>query len=70
MIEEDYIKYNFNVVDSLTAICRTTSCWARGEYSELEIGKTYKVTHIGVFSSSSDIMLSDFPGKAYITSSL
>lgn len=65
MTEEEYIKDNFNAVDNLTAICRTNCCWARGEYPELEIGKTYQVSHIGVYRSSTDIMLSDLPGKAY-----
>lgn len=66
MTEEEYIKDYFNTVDNLTAICRENSCWARGEYPELEIGKTYRITHIGVYRSSSSVMLSEFPGKEFI----
>lgn len=66
MTEEEIQRY-FNEVDTMTAVCRTNSCWARGEYPELKIGKTYQVSHIGVLRSSSDIMLREIPGKKYIT---
>ena len=62
---EEYIKEYFNQVDNLTAICRVNSGWARGEHPELEIGSTYNITHIGVLRSSSNIMLSEFPGSSY-----
>ena len=65
MIDEKRIKDDFNEVDNLTAICRSNSSWLRGEYPELEIGKTYKVTHIGVFRSRTDIMLEGFGHKDY-----
>lgn len=65
MTKEEYIEYNYNTVESLTAVCISTECWARGEYSDLEIGKTYKVTHIGVYKSLTKIMLAEFPGKEY-----
>lgn len=62
---EEYIKEYFNQVDNLTAICRVNSGWARGEHPELEIGSTYHITHVGVLRSSSNIMLSEFPGRFY-----
>ena len=65
MIDETRIKEDFNEVDDLTAICRHNSSWSRGEYPELEIGKTYKVTHIGVFRSRTEIMLEGFGHKDY-----
>ena len=65
MIDEKRLKEDFNEVDDLTAICRHNSSWLRGEYPELEIGKTYKVTHIGVFRSRTDIMLEGFGHKDY-----
>lgn len=65
MIDENRISEDFNEVDDLTAICRHTTSWADGEYPELEIGKTYKVTHIGVFRSRTDIMLEGFGHKGY-----
>jgi len=58
----------YNEVDSLTAVCRTNSCWMRGEHYELEIGKTYHVTHIAVLRYSTDILLSEFPEKEFIAS--
>ena len=48
MTQEEYDKEYFNKVDMLTAVCRTNSSWSRGEQPELEIGKTYKVSHIGL----------------------
>ena len=65
MIDETRIKEDFNEVDDLTAVCRHKTSWSRGEYSELEIGKTYKVTHIGVFRSRTEIMLEGFGHKDY-----
>jgi len=57
MTREEHIKKYFNEVDGITAICRSDISWARGEYQELEIGKTYQVSHIGILSSFSNIML-------------
>lgn len=59
------IKNNYNRVSNITAVCLTNYCWARGEYLELEIGKIYHVTHIGVLKSSTNIMLAEFPLKEY-----
>lgn len=65
MTEEEYIKKYFNAVDNLTAVCRINSGWSSGECPELEIGKIYQISHIGVLRSSTNIMLSDFPQKQY-----
>lgn len=65
MTEEEHLKYYFNEVKNLTAFCRSNKCYLRGEYPELEIGMTYKVTHIGVLRSSTKIMLSGFEGREY-----
>ena len=64
-MDEEYIKYYYNKVDTLTAICQSTSSWAHGEYSELEEGRMYTVTHIGILRSMTRIMLAEFPGKEY-----
>lgn len=68
MTEVERIQKYFNKVDTLSAVCRSISSWAHGDYPELEIGKTYKVSHIGVLRSSTNIMLTDFPSKEYNTS--
>ncbi len=65
MEQEDYIKKYYNKVRCITAVCWSNKCWARGEYPELEVGKTYKVSHIGVLRSSTRVMLVDFPLKEY-----
>ena len=65
MIDEKRLKEDFNEVNNLTAVCRHTISWADGEYPELKTGKTYKVTHIGVFRSRTDIMLEEFGHKDY-----
>lgn len=65
MTKEEYIEKYFNKVNTLTAICRSTSTWAHGEYQELEIGKTYHVSYIGVLRSSSNIMLDEYGDKVY-----
>ena len=65
MTKEEYIDKYFNKVNTLTAICRSTSTWAHGEYQELEIGKTYHVSYIGVLRSSSNIMLDNYGDKVY-----
>ena len=59
MTEVERIQKYFNKVDTLSAVCRSKSNWAHGDYPELEIGKTYKVSHIGVLRSSTNIMLTD-----------
>ena len=62
---DEHIKKNFNEVDNITAICRRNSLSDIYSYPELEIGKTYNVTHIGVFRSFTRIMLSGFEDKEY-----
>lgn len=65
MIEIERIRKYFNTVETLSAVCRSKSNWAHGDYPELEIGKTYKISHIGVLRSSTNILLTDFPSKDY-----
>ena len=68
MIHQDneYIKYNFNEVNTLTAICRRNYIFkGECEYKELKIGKRYHITHISVLRSSTDIMLSEFGHKEF-----
>lgn len=38
---EEEIRTDFNKVGIMTAVCRTNSSWARGDYPELKIGETY-----------------------------
>ena len=38
MTKEEYDNKYFNKVETLTAVCRANSSWARGEYPELEVG--------------------------------
>lgn len=65
MVHEDRFEKDFNPVDNLTALCRENSSYLRGDYPELEIGKTYRVTHIGVFRSRTDLILEGFGHKDY-----
>ena len=65
MTKEEYEKEYFNKVDTLTAVCRTNSSWSRGEQPELEVGKTYKISHIGVLRSCTNIRLSEFGDNEY-----
>ena len=43
MTEAERIQKYYNKVDMLSAVCRSKSSWAHGDYPELEIGKTYKI---------------------------
>ncbi len=65
MTKEEYDNKYFNKVETLTAVCRTNSSWARGEYPELEVGKEYRVSYIGVLRSITNIRLADFGDKEY-----
>ena len=65
MTESEHIKKYFNEVKTLTAVCKSNSSWSRGEHKELEIGKTYHISHIGVLRSSTNIMLSEFGHNVY-----
>lgn len=58
----------YNEASNITAKCHSNKCWARGECPELEIGKVYQVSHIGVLSSSTNIILSEFPMREYNSS--
>ena len=66
MTEED-VKYYYNKVDGFTAVCTSTQSWLRGNYDELEVGKTYRVSHIGVQRSCTEIILEEFPDKDFLT---
>ena len=67
MIHQDneYIKKTFNEVNTLTAVCKSRNSLYGGEYAELEIGKRYQISHIGVLRSSTIIMLSEFGHNEY-----
>ena len=65
MTKEEYDNKYFNKVETLTAVCRANSSWARGEYPELEVGKEYRVSYIGVLRSITNIRLADFGDKEY-----
>ena len=65
MVDERRLVLDFNEVDNMTAVCRENSSYRRGEYPELEVGKVYKVTHIGVFRSKTDLLLEGFGYKDY-----
>ena len=65
MTEEEYTRKYFNKVETMTAVCRTNSSWSHGNHPELEIGKTYQVSHIGVLKSSTIIRLTEFGNKGY-----
>lgn len=64
-MDDDYVKEYFNEVSRLTAVCRNKTSWTSDEYSDLEVGKTYHVSHIGVLRSSTRIMLSEKGRKEY-----
>ena len=65
--KSEYLKENFNEVNTLTAVClkKVFDFYHHYDYPELEVGKTYKVTHIGVFRFFTRIMLSGFGNKEY-----
>ena len=65
MKDNDYIKKTFNEVSTLTAVCTSRNSLYGGEYTELEIGKRYQISHIGVLRSKTIIMLSEFGYKGY-----
>ena len=61
----DYIKKTFNEVNTLTAVCKSRNSLYGGEITELEIGKRYQISHIGVLRSTTLIMLSEFGHNEY-----
>lgn len=67
MTRKEYFLEYYNVVSCLTAKCLRdkSESWVYEDYPELEIGKTYKVTHIGMFRSFTRIMLDGFDDKEY-----
>lgn len=65
MKDNEYIKKTFNEVSTLTAVCTSRNSLYGGEITELEIGKRYQISHIGVLRSKTIIMLSEFGYKGY-----
>ena len=65
MKDNEYIKKTFNEVSTLTAVCTSRNSLYGGEYTELEIGKRYQISHIGVLRSTTLIMLSEFGHNEY-----
>ena len=63
--DDEYIQKTFNEVNTLTAVCKSRNSLYGGEYTELEIGKRYQISHIGVLRSTTLIMLSEFGYKEY-----
>ena len=63
--DDEYIQKTFNEVNTLTAVCKSCTSGNGCEYKELEIGKRYQISHIGVLRSSTIIMLSEFGHKEY-----
>lgn len=64
-MDDEYLKEYFNEVKRLTAVCRNKTSWTSDEYSDLEVGKSYHVSHIGVLRSSTNIMLTEMGVKEY-----
>ena len=67
MTKEKYLKENYNEVNTLTAVClkKVFDFHHHYDYPELEVGKTYEVSYIGVLRSSSWIILKEFCDKEY-----
>lgn len=67
MPKDKYFCKNYNEVSTLTAKCVEKETWypVQKDYPELEIGKTYQVSHIGVFRSFTRIILIDFGDKEF-----
>ena len=65
MNKEEHLRRYFNQVSNLTAVCKSNLTWSGREYPELEEGKTYQISHIGVFSSSSYVMLKGFENTEF-----
>ena len=65
MNKEEHLRRYFNQVSNLTAVCQSNLTWSGMEYPELEEGKTYQISHIGVFSSSSYVMLKGFENTEF-----
>ena len=65
MNKEERLQKDFNKVENITAVCVRNSSWPRGEAPELKIGETYRVSHIGVFRSSTRVLLEGFGNKEY-----
>ena len=65
MNTEEHLRRYFNQVSNLTAVCKSNLTWSGREYPELEEGKTYQISHFGVFSSSSYVMLKEFENTEF-----
>ena len=64
-VDKQELAEEFNEVNGITAICRSTLDRIRGDHPELEVGKEYEVTHFGVLRSSSYIIVKGHDGKKY-----
>ena len=64
-LDKEEIRRYYNEVENMTGVCVRNTSWPRGVYPELELGKTYKVSHVGVLRSQSLVMVEEFPGKEY-----
>lgn len=63
--QREYIKDNFNEVDTLTAVFKGCNSFVRCDYKELKVGKRYHISHIGVLRSSTYIILYGFGYNQY-----
>lgn len=64
MMEEE-LNRMFNKVQDITAVCRATKSW-KDDYSDvLAVGRTYNVTYIGVFRSSTRVMLEGMEDREF-----
>ena len=63
-----FLERQFNKVDNLKAICINNHAWPTGTLDELEIGKSYDVSYIGVQKSCTRVVLKDFPYQDYFSS--
>lgn len=63
-MDAEYTNSEFNEVDGMTAVCRTSHL-LNYKYPELTVGATYRISHIAVSRTHTDIMLDGFGNKEY-----
>jgi len=59
-MHKDRLKYHFIEVSNITAVCTSLHIDSNENNEGLVIGKSYKVTHIGVRTSHTDVLLEEF----------
>ncbi len=59
-MNKDRVRIYFNEVSNITAVCTSLHIDSNENNEGLVIGMTYKVTHIGVLRSKTDVMLEEF----------